>query len=69
MQQNPELTPVAAARTLKELLDMLREIGELVSPHTEYVTLVVQQKGLPDVVIPVSCHAPGSSQSQPAHAA
>ena len=63
MQQKPELTPVAAARTLKELLDMLREIGELVSPHTEYVTLVVQQKGLPDVVIPVSCHSSESDQS------
>lgn len=48
-----KLTPVAAARTLAELLQILREMGELLSPGAEFVTLVIETPGRPDTVVPV----------------
>lgn len=48
-----ELTPIASAKTLPELLQTLREIGELIGPDSRFVTLVVERPGMPDTVIPV----------------
>lgn len=47
-------SPVDTAKSLDDLLSLLRQIAELVSVQAKYVTLVVEQTDAPEIIIPVA---------------